>query len=100
MRAAVKRCWQAGAIIGAPEPEKLVVLVEFELNRDGSLVGQPRVANATQINLSGNRFWKVAEQNAVRAVVGCQPYSFLPQDQYETWKELELNFDPSQMAGF
>lgn len=100
MRAAVSRCWNASAIIGAPEPEKLKVQVEFELNRDGTLSGQPRVANAGQINFSGNRFWKVAEQNAVRAVVACQPYDFLSQDRYATWKEFELNFDPSQMAGF
>lgn len=100
MRAAVSRCWNASAIIGAPEPEKLRVIVEFELNRDGTLAGQPRVTNATQINRSGNRFWKVAEQNAVRAVVSCQPYDFLSPDRYDTWKEFELNFDPTEMAGF
>jgi len=100
MRAAVSRCWNAGALVGAPEPEKLKVVVEFELNRDGSLVSNPRVKNGTQISLSGNRFWKVAEQNAVRAVVACQPYDFLQTDRYDAWKEMELNFDPSEMAGF
>ena len=99
MRAAVERCWNASAIIGAPEPEKLVVVLDIDLNRDGSLRGAPRVANALQINLSGNRFWKVAEQTAVRAVVSCAPYDFLPQDRYESWKEFTLNFDPSQMVG-
>ncbi|MEL7488176.1 MAG: cell envelope integrity protein TolA [Pseudomonadota bacterium] len=100
MIAAVSRCWQANAIIGAPEPEKLKVIVDIDLNRDGTLSGQPRVVNALQINLSGNRFWKVAEQNAVRAVIACQPYDFLPSDQYEAWREFSLNFDPAQMAGF
>ena len=99
MRAAVARCWNAGSIIGAPEPEKLQVVVEFELNRDGTLMSQVRVKTAMQINMSGNRFWKAAEQNAVRAVIGCQPYDFLAVDRYEDWKEMELNFDPSQMAG-
>lgn len=99
MRAAVQRCWNTGAVIGAPEPEKLIVVLEIDLNRDGSLRGAPRVANALQINLSGNRFWKVAEQTAVRAVVSCAPYDFLPQDRYDTWKEFRLNFDPSQMVG-
>ncbi|MEL6212171.1 MAG: hypothetical protein AAFQ96_01135 [Pseudomonadota bacterium] len=100
MRAAISRCWNASAVIGAPEPEKLKVIVEFDLNRDGTLKGAPRVANQLQINVSGNRFWKAAEQNAVRAVVTCQPYDFLSQDRYETWKEFQLNFDPTQMAGF
>lgn len=99
MRAAVERCWNASAIIGAPEPENLIVVIEIELKRDGSLAGSPRVANAMQINLSGNRFWKVAEQAALRAVVQCAPYDFLPQERYETWKEFTLNFDPSQMVG-
>ncbi len=100
MRAAVERCWNASAIIGAPEPEKLVVTIDIELNPDGTLAGSPKVVNQLQINLSGNRFWKVAEQSALRAVVGCAPYDFLPQDRYDTWKEFTLNFDPSQMAGF
>ena len=100
MRAAVSRCWNASAIAGAPNPEKLVVIVQFELNEDGTLQSPPRVANRTQIALSGNRFWQAAQQNAVRAVQSCAPYDFLPVDRYNDWKEFELNFDPAQMAGF
>lgn len=100
MRAAVSRCWNASAIIGAPEPEKLVVVLDIDLNRDGTLAGAPRVVNALEINLSGNRFWKVAEQNAIRAVQACQPYDFLDPARYQDWKAFTLNFDPSQMAGF
>lgn len=100
MRAAVSRCWNASAIIGAPAPEKLVVEIDIDLNRDGSLAGAPRVVNAMAINLSGNRFWKVAEQNAVRAVQACQPYDFFDPARYQEWKAFTLNFDPSQMAGF
>jgi hypothetical protein len=100
MRAAVGRCWQTQALIGAPEPEKLLVQLEVELNRDGTLRGQPRVANGLQISLSGNQFWKVAEQVAIRAVVSCQPYDFLAADRYDSWKDMQLNFDPREMAGF
>jgi outer membrane biosynthesis protein TonB len=100
MQAAIYRCWQIGAIAGMPEANRLIVTVEFELNRDGTLDGQPRVANEMQINLSGNKFWKVAEQSAVRAVVSCQPYDFFPQDKYSDWREWRLDFDPSQAAGY
>lgn len=100
MRAAVSRCWNASAIIGAPEPEKLIVVIDIDLNRDGSLAGTPRVVNALEINLSGNRFWKVAEQNAVRAVQACAPYDFFDPARYQEWKAFTLNFDPSQMAGY
>jgi len=100
MRAAVARCWNASAILGAPNPEALVVEIDIDLNRDGSLAGTPRVVNATAIALSGNRFWKVAEQNAVRAVQACQPYDFFDPARYQDWKAFTLNFDPSIMAGF
>ncbi|MEE2690648.1 MAG: hypothetical protein VX640_03800 [Pseudomonadota bacterium] len=100
MKAAVGRCWSVSALAGAPDANKLVVQLEFELNRDGTLIGAPRVANSMQINLSGNRFWKVAEQTAIRAVVSCQPYDFLSPDRYNTWREMELVFDPSEMAGY
>lgn len=100
MQTAIARCWQTSALIGAPEPEKLLVRVEIRLNRDGTLGAQPRTINALEINLSGNRFWKAAEQIALRAVISCQPYDFLTQDRYEVWREMELNFDPSVMAGF
>ncbi len=100
MKAAVGRCWSVTALAGAPDANKLVVQLEFELNRDGTLTGPPRVANAMQINMSGNRFWKVAEQTAIRAVQSCQPYDFLSPDRYDTWRAMELYFDPSEMAGY
>jgi hypothetical protein len=100
MRAAVARCWNASAILGAPNPETLVVEIDIDLNRDGTLAGTPRVVNAAAIALSGNRFWKVAEQNAVRAVQACQPYDFFDPARYQEWRAFTLNFDPSIMAGF
>jgi hypothetical protein len=100
MRAAVARCWNASAILGAPNPENLVVEIDIDLNRDGTLAGAPRVVNAAEIALSGNRFWKVAEQNAVRAVQACQPYDFFDPARYQEWRAFTLNFDPSIMAGF
>jgi hypothetical protein len=93
------RCWNSGTIIGAPEPEKLVVVIEFELNRDGSLASQPRVANALQISMSPNRFWKIAEREALSAVIKCAPYDFLPVERYESWKEFRFNFNPADMVG-
>jgi outer membrane biosynthesis protein TonB len=100
MRAAVQRCWDFGDLAGAPEAEKLVVVVEIDLNRDGTLARAPRVANATAIALSGNRYWKVAEQRAVSAVIGCQPYSFFDPARHQEWRAFTLNFDPRQMLGF
>ncbi len=99
MKSAVQPCWSVASIVGAPEPERLIVVLQFELNRDGTLASPPRVENALQINLSGNQFWKVAEREAVSATNECAPYDFLPPDQYESWKEMRLVFNPAEMAG-
>ncbi|MFQ5563708.1 MAG: hypothetical protein ACE5FO_09080 [Parvularculaceae bacterium] len=97
LQAAMYECWRPP--FGAPEAEKLNVIVEIRLDRDGTLDGEPKVLNATAIALSGNPFWKTAEQAAVRAVISCQPYDFLSQDRYETWREIEMNFDMTEMVG-
>lgn len=97
LQAAMFKCWTPP--VGAPDAEKLKVLIEIRLSRDGTLDGQPRVLNSTAIALSGNQFWKTAEQAALRAVISCQPYDFLSQDRYESWHELEMNFDMSAMVG-
>ena len=76
-----------------------MVVLDFELSRDGSLATQPSVANATQINSSDNKFWKIAERGAIAAVVNCAPYDFLPIEQYDSWKEMRLNFNPGLMVG-
>lgn len=96
MIAAIARCYNTSALIGAPNPETLLVVLRFELNRDGTLMSQPRVANALEINMSSNRFWKVAEQASIRAVVSCQPYDFLDPARYEDWKEFEVGMRPME----
>ncbi|WP_425410132.1 hypothetical protein [Hyphococcus sp.] len=96
MVAAIERCYNTSSLIGAPNPENLLVVLQFELNRDGTLLSQPRVANEMQINFSNNRFWKVAEQASVRAVVACQPYNFLDPARYNDWKEFEVGMRPME----
>jgi outer membrane biosynthesis protein TonB len=100
MQAAIQRCWNISALAGAPGADRLIVVVEFELNRDGTLAGQPRVANAMQINMSGNQFWRVAQQTALRAVTACQPYNFFPAERFDDWRAWELTFNPAEMAGY
>lgn len=100
MQAAIRKCWNLNAIAGAPDAKSLIVIAAFELNRDGTLAGAPRSVNGAQIALSGNRFWKAAEQSALRAIIQCQPYSFLTPGRYDVWREMELKFDPSVAAGY
>ncbi len=39
---------------------------------------------------------RVASEAAVRAVRRCAPYN-LPAEKYDTWAQVTVNFDPSQM---
>lgn len=85
----VKTCWNIQA--GMEGASELVPVVEFELNRDGTVRGMPRLANAQ----SSDRF-RAAGDAAMRAVIECQPYN-LPEDRYDMWAVVKLRFDPSQM---
>ncbi|MEO1150683.1 MAG: hypothetical protein AAFW83_06790 [Pseudomonadota bacterium] len=92
--AAMRRCWKP--LDGAPNPEKLRVEVSFRLLPDGRLQERPKVLNATQIAISPNRYWKVAEQRAVQAVIECQPYTFFAPERYG--EEFILNFTPTLLG--
>jgi len=89
LRARIADCW-------APPPgglgaDAIVVKIRLKLNQDGTLEGYPSVANA-----GSSPFFQAAAESAVRAVYQCQPYA-LPVAKYATWRDMILNFDPSQM---
>lgn len=74
------------------DAEKLVSVVQFDLNRDGSLAGAPRLigqrgktaSNAPQQQLHGER--------AIRAVRVSAPFK-LPPELYDQWRTWRLDFD-------
>ena len=92
LRAKIAQCWSPPS--GGLGAEHIVVRLRMQLNEDGSLVGYPSVENG-----GGSGFFQAAADSAVRAVYQCQPYSSLPADKYAVWRDLILNFDPSQMYG-
>lgn len=92
LRAKIAQCWSPPP--GGLGAEHIVVRLRMQLNQDGSLVGYPSVENS-----GGSGFFQAAADSAVRAVYQCQPYSSLPADKYSVWRDLILNFDPSQMYG-
>jgi outer membrane biosynthesis protein TonB len=92
LRNRVASCWNPP--VGAVEAGDLKVQVEFSLNPDGSLNGQPRT-----INSSSNPMFGVASSSAERAVLRCGPYDMLPRDKYDAWRDVRLTFDPRDMVG-
>ena len=91
MRKAVSRCWNINA--GLDGVDKVIVKVEVKLTPDGRISGQPRV-----VNPQNSPLFQDAANNAVRALIQCEPYSELPPDKYEGgWEYMILTFDPSKM---
>lgn len=94
-RAHLRRCWRMP--IDLPEPDRLVVTIEFDINRNGTLNGQPRVTNPR--NYTFDPAMRAAVEAAVRAVRVCDPYPF-PDDpvvgeHYDIWRRTEFTFRPS-----
>ena len=92
----VKRCWRT--VADMPDPERLVVVVTFRLNRDGSLSGQPDVTSPG--NYTFDPQMAEAVRRAVSAVRICdQRESFarlatdpLVGEHYELWRDNEVTF--------
>lgn len=82
-------CWniQAGGQLAASQ----VPRIQFELNRDGSVRGEPRVMNP-----QSSPEFQLAADAAKSAVLKCQNFE-LPPDKYEMWKRVTLDFDPREM---
>jgi outer membrane biosynthesis protein TonB len=89
LRARIAQCWSPPP--GGLGAEQIVVKLRMKLNEDGTLVGYPTVANR-----GSSPFFQAAADSAVRAVYQCQPYP-LPSDKYALWRDMILNFDPSEM---
>jgi colicin import membrane protein len=90
LMARLQNCWNPP--VGVFEAKDLVVNVQFLLKQDGSLSAEPVVRTR-----SGHPMFQVAAEAAVRAVRACAPYAFLPLNQYEAWKDIDVDFDPKIM---
>ena len=90
-RSQISRCWTPP--VGGLGAEDIVVKLRIELNKDGTLVRPPTIANA-----GGSSFFTAAADSAMRAVFQCQPYT-MPADKFTQWHDMLLNFDPRQMYG-
>jgi outer membrane biosynthesis protein TonB len=89
LRARIAQCWSPPP--GGLGADRIVVQLRLKLNEDGTLVGYPAVANR-----GSSPFFQAAADSAVRAVYQCQPYA-LPSEKYALWRDMILNFDPSEM---
>lgn len=92
IRAQIERCWSAPA--GASYAETLIVRIQIYLRPDGSLARLPKILDERR--MQQDQFYRAAAEAARRAVQKCAPLD-LPRENYDVWREVVLNFDPSRM---
>jgi len=90
LRGQIQRCWQI--VPGMADGADVRVRVTMRLNRSGEIEGQPTV----DASGGSEQTRRVLAGGARRAVLRCAPYE-LPQEKYETWADVIVNFDPSKM---
>jgi len=90
LRSRLMRLWNPP--IGIQNPEEFVIRIRIRLDRAGKLSAPPQVLSSG----SGVLF-DSARDSAVRAVFQGQPFDMLKPEHYETWKDIEVTFDPRDM---
>ncbi len=90
LRARLKQNWSV-----PPVAEKIVIRMVIRLTPDGRLASPPQVMTRG----SGAAF-EAFRDSAVRAVMVSQPFNMLRRETYETWREIDIDFDERTMFGF
>ncbi len=93
VRERIRPCWNLQA--GAKNAEELIIEIRVDMNPDAT------VGNAAIVDIDrafSDQAFRAAAESALRAVKNprCQPFP-LPLDQYQQWRTMTLNFDPSGM---
>ena len=73
---------------------QMFVTLGISLTKDGRLAEEPRRVAPLSGSASGIL---QAYEAARRALIRCQPYD-MPADKYETWREMEIVFNPRNMV--
>jgi hypothetical protein len=94
MRVAVKACWNLGTL--SSDAMRVTVVVALSLSQNGT----PDGTSIRMISAEGGDdvAAKQIYDTARRAIIRCGRNGFpLPPEKYDTWKDLELVFDPNGM---
>tara|TARA_R100000365_G_C2739906_1_gene68648 strand:- start:1243 stop:1737 length:495 start_codon:yes stop_codon:yes gene_type:complete len=89
LAAAMRRCWTPPP--GALSVPGLTVRVLVTFNRDGS-VSATEIRSALTDDLMRSTAFA-----AQRAVERCGPYTMLPAEKYDSWRQVDVTFDPRDL---
>ena len=93
LRAQIFGCWSVP--LGLPYDQDLLVKIKLELKKDGTVLKQ-EIIDHQRMNKPGQKFYKILAESALRAIRLCQPLK-VPPTGYEKWRNMQLNFDPTEM---
>ena len=93
LRAQIFGCWSVP--LGLPYDKNLLVRIKLQLKKDGT-IAKSEILDHQRMNKPGQKFYKVLAESALRAVRLCQPLK-VPPTGYDKWKDLQLNFNPTEM---
>ena len=93
LRAQIFGCWSVP--LGLPYNDNLLVRIKLELKKDGTIM-KSEILDHERMNKPGQKFYKILAESALRAVRLCQPLK-VPPTGYDKWKNLQLNFNPTEM---
>ena len=93
LRAQIFGCWSVP--LGLPYDQNLLVRIKLQLKKDGTIM-KSEILDHERMNRPDQKFYKILAESALRAVRICQPLK-VPTTGYEKWKDLQLNFNPTEM---
>ncbi len=93
LRAQIFSCWSVP--LGLPYDNNLLVRIKLQLKKDGTIL-KSEILDHERMNKPGQSFYKILAESALRAVRICQPLK-VPPTGYNNWKDIQLNFDPTEM---
>lgn len=89
---AVKRCFTP--TYNGQDADQYEADIDIPMKIDGSLASEPIVV---AVRGPSRSIAQAVAESARRAIVQCQVYSFLPKQQYDTWKTIPMTFGLKDM---
>ena len=93
LKAQIYGCWSVP--LGLPYDQDLLVRIKLKLKKDGTIT-KSEILDHQRMNKPGQKFYKILAESALRAVRLCQPLK-VPPTGYDKWKDIQLNFNPTEM---
>jgi colicin import membrane protein len=92
LRARLSQCWHPPA--GITATTNIYVSLRVLMRQDGSLAAPPVVVEGSPSALG-----PALAESAKHALLSCQPFTMLRREHYEQWKDMQLDFKPSELLG-